>query len=288
MNESCDSIKFWLDNAGRYPILTQEQLSLIYKRMENVEQGSPKYAKLLNKVVNSNLRLVVKIVVSYMKSKACKKWGTSDSLDYLQAGSMGLMHAARKYDPRRGYRFSTYAFSWIKCYVARWNLQASSLMKISEEACKIAHSFENSSGTIRTNSGQMCSRNKAREIRLSVRMAQAMLSLDAKTQHQGATLMDIAIDTGSSAMSLIDEIEYLDRTDMLSVYFKESNISDYERSMLIDVIVNNTQPCTIDRTLGLAQGTTLRSKRELVSRIKKNGAPDFLNMQAGQVAIDRE
>jgi RNA polymerase sigma factor (sigma-70 family) len=278
VNEASESIAFWLDNAGRYPVLTQEQLSLIYKRMEKLEEGSPKYTKLLNKVVNSNLRLVARIVVSYMRTKACKKWGSVDTLDYLQAGSIGLMQAAKKYDPRRGYKFSTYAFNWVKCYIGRLNIQMSSPMKLSEEASRIAYSVEHNAKITRGNNGRPYSKEKAYEIYTNVKIAQSMVSLDTRSPSGDTTLMDCCIDIESSQMSMLDEIIYDDYSSKLVAHFDEHGISEYERNMLIDVVVNKIRPCAIDRTLGLEDGATLQSKRVLVTKLKKVGAPAIFNV----------
>lgn len=278
MNEASESISFWLDNAGRYPVMTQEQLSLIYKRMEKLEQGSPKYTKLLNKVVNANLRLVARIVVSYMKTKACKRWGSVDSLDYLQAGSIGLMQAARKYDPRRGYKFSTYAYNWIKCYIGRLNMQMSSPMKLSEEAFRIAYSVEQNAEVTRNNSGKPYTKEQARQIYDSVKTAQAIVSLDVRSPSGDATLMDCCIDINPDRMSMLDEIIYEDYANELVSYFEDNGISVEQMNMLIDVMVNKVRPCTVDRSLGLEEGATLRDKRALITKIKKVGAPVILSV----------
>lgn len=277
MNEASESISFWLDNAGRYPVLTQEQLSLIYKRMEKLEIGSPKYTKLLNKVVNANLRLVARIVVSYMKTKACKRWGSVDSLDYLQAGAIGLMQAARKYDPRRGYKFSTYAYNWIKCYVGRLNMQMSSPMKLSEEAFRIAYNVENNTEVTRGNSGKVYSKEQARQIYDNIKIAQSIVSLDVKAPSGEVTLMDCCIDIDPNKMSMLDEIIYDDYANELSAYLEDSGVSLQEMNMLIDVVVNKVRPCVIDRSNGLEEGTTLRVKRDLLARLKKVGMPVNIN-----------
>ena len=70
------------------------------------------------------------------------KWGSSETLDYLQVGTMGLFKAAEKYDPSRGYAFSTYATHWIRSHVGRYNMKASSPFKISEEACRHVYYYE--------------------------------------------------------------------------------------------------------------------------------------------------
>ena len=63
-------------------------------------------------MIQSNLRLVINIAKRYMRL------GTP-FLDLIEEGNLGLMKAVTKYDPDRGYRFSTYAAWWIKQYITR-------------------------------------------------------------------------------------------------------------------------------------------------------------------------
>lgn len=240
--------------------------------------GSPKYTKLLNKVVNANLRLVARIVVSYMKTKACKRWGSVDSLDYLQAGAIGLMQAARKYDPRRGYKFSTYAYNWIKCYIGRLNMQMSSPMKLSEEAFRIAYSVQNNAEITRGNSGKPYSEEQARQIYNNIKIAQSIVSLDVKSPSGDATLMDCCVDIDPNKMSMLDEIIYDDYANELSAHFEDNGVSLQDMNMLIDVVVNKVRPCTIDRSNGFEEGTTLRVKRDLLAKLKKVGMPVNINV----------
>jgi RNA polymerase primary sigma factor len=88
------------------PLLSfEEELTL----SERIQQGDDAARK---KLIEANLRLVVKIARAYM---------TSDMsfMDIVQEGNLGLMHAAEKYDHRRKVRFSTYAAWWIRQYIAR-------------------------------------------------------------------------------------------------------------------------------------------------------------------------
>lgn len=67
-----------------------------------------------SKMIAHNLRLVVSII-----KKRCMSYTTEDFLDLIQAGSLGLDRAAEKFDPSRGYKFSTYATWWIRQFIAR-------------------------------------------------------------------------------------------------------------------------------------------------------------------------
>jgi RNA polymerase primary sigma factor len=101
-----DSLQLFLNEAGRYPLLTAAEEVELAKR---VEMGD-KAAK--DRMVNSNLRLVVSIAKKYQGH------GLS-LLDLIQEGIIGLIRAVEKFDWRRGFKFSTYATWWIRQAVQR-------------------------------------------------------------------------------------------------------------------------------------------------------------------------
>jgi RNA polymerase primary sigma factor len=101
-----DSLQLFLNEAGRYPLLTAAEEVELAKR---IERGDPA-AK--DKMINSNLRLVVSIAKKYQGH------GLS-LLDLIQEGIIGLIRAVEKFDWRRGYKFSTYATWWIRQAVQR-------------------------------------------------------------------------------------------------------------------------------------------------------------------------
>ncbi len=101
-----DSLQLFLNEAGRYKLLTAAEEVDLAKRIERGE----KQAKDL--LINSNLRLVVSIAKRYQGH------GLS-LLDLIQEGIIGLIRAVEKFDWRRGYKFSTYATWWIRQAVQR-------------------------------------------------------------------------------------------------------------------------------------------------------------------------
>ena len=101
-----DALQLFMNEIGRYPLLTKEEEVELAKR---IERGD-KEAK--DRMVNSNLRLVVSIAKRYQGH------GLS-LLDLIQEGIIGLIRAVEKFDYRRGFKFSTYATWWIRQAVQR-------------------------------------------------------------------------------------------------------------------------------------------------------------------------
>jgi RNA polymerase primary sigma factor len=101
-----DALQLFLNEAGRWPLLTAQEEVELAKR---IERGD-KEAK--DRMINSNLRLVVSIAKRYQGH------GLS-LLDLIQEGIIGLIRAVEKFDWRRGFKFSTYATWWIRQAVQR-------------------------------------------------------------------------------------------------------------------------------------------------------------------------
>jgi RNA polymerase primary sigma factor len=101
-----DALQLFLNEAGRYALLTAAQEVELAKRIERGDKAAK------DLLVNSNLRLVVSIAKKYQGH------GLS-LLDLIQEGIIGLIRAAEKFDWRKGFKFSTYATWWIRQAVQR-------------------------------------------------------------------------------------------------------------------------------------------------------------------------
>ena len=101
-----DSLQLFLNEAGRYPLLTAAEEVELAKAIESGDRAAKE------RMVNSNLRLVVSIAKKYQGH------GLS-LLDLIQEGIIGLIRAVEKFDWRRGFKFSTYATWWIRQAVQR-------------------------------------------------------------------------------------------------------------------------------------------------------------------------
>lgn len=101
-----DATRLYLNEIGFSPLLTaQEEVYYAQLAQQGVESGR-------KRMIESNLRLVVKIARRYMNRGLA-------FLDLIEEGNLGLIHAVEKFDPTRGFRFSTYATWWIRQTIER-------------------------------------------------------------------------------------------------------------------------------------------------------------------------
>ena len=101
-----DSVRLYLREIGKIPLLTPEEEADLAQRIVKGDQ------KAKNKMVESNMRLVVSIA---------KRYGGRglDFLDLIQEGNTGLLRAVEKFDPDKGFKFSTYATWWVRQAITR-------------------------------------------------------------------------------------------------------------------------------------------------------------------------
>jgi RNA polymerase sigma-32 factor len=112
----------YLEEIRRYPMLEAAEECVLATRWR--EHGD---ADAAHKLVTSHLRLVVKIAVGY------RGYGLPVS-EIISEGNVGLMQAAKRFDPQQGFRFATYAMWWIKAAIHEYILRSWSLVKIGTTA----------------------------------------------------------------------------------------------------------------------------------------------------------
>lgn len=122
-----DAVGHWLKGAGRLPLLgPAEELHLgaLVRAWQDHPDGAAaapaairrRGLRARDRIVRCNLRLVVHVADRLRRAGSGR---LIDLEDALQVGAIGLQRAAEKYDPARGYKFSTYAFWWIRQAITR-------------------------------------------------------------------------------------------------------------------------------------------------------------------------
>ena len=101
-----DSVRLYLREIGKIPLLSQEE------ELELAKKAAKGNKKAKDKMVEANMRLVVSIAKRYSGRGL-------DFLDLIQEGNTGLLRAVEKFDPDKGFKFSTYATWWIRQAITR-------------------------------------------------------------------------------------------------------------------------------------------------------------------------
>jgi RNA polymerase primary sigma factor len=101
-----DSIQMYLREIGKIPLLTSEEEIALAKRKERNDREAEK------RLIEANLRLVVSIAKKFVGKQL-------SLLDLIQEGNIGLFRAVKKFEYRKGFKFSTYATWWIRQAITR-------------------------------------------------------------------------------------------------------------------------------------------------------------------------
>jgi len=211
-----DSFGQFLNDAGRITLLTADEEIYLGKRvqaMQALKSEKPRgpYGKIQTatlrrgqrakeRMVNANLRLVVNIARKY----AAKNQHTGLTIDDLvQEGCIGLMRAVEKFDPTRGYKFSTYAFWWIKQAMTRFLNQRSRMIRlphhVADKAQQLSRTMQDESirlGRAPTREELAVALNiKREELETLIWRGAPVLSLDAVvTDDYSSALISIVAD----------------------------------------------------------------------------------------------
>jgi len=121
------AMRLYLKEISKIPLLTAEEEKELGRR---VQQHGDREA--LQKLIESNLRFVIKIAKKYRKSGL-------PFLDLINEGNIGLMEAARRFDPERGVRFTSYAVWWIRQAILHFLSQASQVFRVSPKTANILY-----------------------------------------------------------------------------------------------------------------------------------------------------
>jgi RNA polymerase primary sigma factor len=255
---SLDSLRLYLREIGKVPLLTADQEVYLAKRIERGDMAAK------TQMTEANLRLVVSIAKSYLGR------GLS-FLDLIQEGSLGLIRAVEKFDYRKGYKFSTYATWWIRQAVTRAIADKARTIRIPvhmvEKLNKVVH--------IERQLVQRLGREPrpdeiaeeleitTEEVREILRMSQLPVSLEKPIgEEEESELGDFVED--ESAESPFDTATLSLRRE--DVEHALSALPERERQVIeLRFGLSGAQPCTLEE-VGRAFGVT----RERIRQIENN------------------
>lgn len=280
--------KQYMDGVIKYPLLTKEEefeLGNLIKKgnaEDATEEDKARAARAREKMINCNLRLVVKIAGSYSNDHLNK-------MDIIQYGNVGLMTAVDKFDPAYGNRFSTVAVHWIKASITKalkdysktiripvhiWDTQ-SKVRKAVEELTKDGHT---------PTTAEICAKTGLSELDLSNLEAwrSATVSLDKPIGEDGEdTLSDLQADNSTKT-----PYEYTEQNKVKEEIQKDLDSILDARSAKVVRMRFGLAPYDREHTLEEV-GRELKLTRERIRQIEKKSLSILKTQWAGKFELKR-
>lgn len=193
--ESADATYLYLKEIGYTPLLTAEEEVFFARKARAGDEASRR------RMIESNLRLVVKIARRYTNRGLAL-------LDLIEEGNLGLMRAVEKFDPDRGFRFSTYATWWIRQTIERGLMNQTRTIRLPIHVVKELNTYLRTARKLAQElDHEPTAEDIARTLNKPVSDVEHLLSLNEKITsvdsplHNGASgdkpLVDILADAGS-------------------------------------------------------------------------------------------
>ena len=253
-NESLDSVNEYFKHLGQVTQeLNREEIAALWKR---IKQGD-KEAK--NKMMELNLRLVIPTAKRFQRPGM-------DLMDLIEEGNLGLLQAIDKFEPEKGYRFSTYAVYWIEQYIRKYIEEQSGSIKIPSHAWGNLKKWFRAWNNLKEANGRDPSLNEmAQELNLTARQVKSIM--DTLSAAKGV----------DSLTSLVHDDEELTLEDM---------ISDDGKGNPHDVFLQTENQETIKKSMELLNP---RDREILIMRYGlADNEPKTLGEVAEKLGLSRE
>ena len=183
------AMRLYLKEISKIPLLTADE----EKALGYLVQKGDKEA--LQKLTESNLRFVIKIAKKYRKTGL-------PFLDLINEGNLGLMEAARRFDPERNVRFTSYAVWWIRQAILHYLSEASQVYRLAPKTANILYRVATTLSKRRSELNEVPSREvlaaeigvTVRELNAALEASAGTLSLDHPIDEQGDLTLSDAIE----------------------------------------------------------------------------------------------
>jgi RNA polymerase primary sigma factor len=265
MREYDNTLKAYLEEIAKNPVLTREQEVALFKRYERHDPDAKE------KIIESNLRFVVKIALQYI--------GKGLTLpDLIQEGNIGLMEVIDKFDWRRGYRFSTYAAFWIRQTIQIAIRRQNSMVKLPLRKARLMGRLTEFMNTFMLQYGREPSEEEIMEglkidkqhLDIIMPWRDSVLSLDSGP-NESADYSLYHFISSTDTRSPRDIYQENERRDMLNLAL--SALTDREqRVMRLRYGFDNSEPLSLrqaSRVIGLSQEGVRKIEKRALDKLRR-------------------
>lgn len=272
MKKANDAVSFWLQSAGSQPLLTNDELielSRIVHSWQDGEASEKSGRRALNRIINGNLRLVAK---TWQSRFGFIRSDDPRTPDLLQEGAVGLQRAAIKFDPSRGYRFSTYAVHWIAKEMGDYLRNRDRMIRLSSEchnmvvkARKLIADYQAVHGSMPSVEylADACKVSRDTALfylnRYSITTTSSLNSRPSSLQDEARQVLDLVTSKPDYDLRMDDRGERI--LQILELIFEEAQLSREESTLILERHVNGEVSKsfrTLAEELGIGSGSKAR------------------------------
>ena len=208
-DESYDLLTHYLQEISRIPRLTPERERELGKRVQENDKSA------LEELVKANLRFVVSYAKRYRNSHVL-------FLDLINEGNIGLIHAARKYDPDKNVKFITYAVWWIRQAILHALSEQGGAFRLPPKRANLMYRLEKAIGAAMTDNNHMPTPEElATELGITVKEVQTLLQANTDNFSLSAEMDE---DTHAALADLIEQTTIPSAEDEMQVQSRREEL----------------------------------------------------------------